>query len=315
MRIVVTGSSGRLGRVLVPYLLASGLAHEIIGIDVQRATYTAARYQHHVLDVRNKAIQSRFEGADAVVHLAFVLMGGNLGRRRNDRELIHNINMKGSQQVFEAAANAGLRQAIFVSSAAVYGAWPDNPARLSEHAPLRPMPGFAYAEDKIAVEHWLEQFAVDHSDLAVTRMRPHAIVGAHAHPLLNAVLNQPIYPLVSPAPITQCIWEKDVARAIRIALENQVSGVFNLAADPPMSLHDMLGLTHRLRIPVPIGILGLLHRLAWQLTPLAGEPGWIQGLRHSLALDTQHATEVLGFKPVYDVPQCIQHASTGWGVN
>ncbi|WP_455379926.1 NAD-dependent epimerase/dehydratase family protein [Acidihalobacter prosperus] len=314
MRIVVTGSSGRLGRVLIPCLLATDQAHEIIGIDTQPAPFTAPRYQHHRLDIRHKAIQSRFVGADAVVHLAFVLMGGNLGRRRNDRQLIHDINMQGSQRVFKAAADAGLRQAVFVSSAAVYGAWPDNPPRLTEQAPLRPMPGFAYAQDKIAVEHWLEHFAADHPDLTVTRMRPHAIVGAHAHPLLNAVLKQPVYPFVSPAALTQCIWEDDVARAIRIALERRIPGVFNLAADPPMSLRDMLGLTQRLRIPLPISMLGWLHRIAWQLTPLAGEPGWIQGLRYSLALDTRKASQLLGFKPAYDVPQCIRHASNGWQI-
>ncbi|AOU99028.1 NAD-dependent dehydratase [Acidihalobacter yilgarnensis] len=312
MHVVVTGSAGRLGRVLVPYLLASGVADAVTGIDTHPAPFADPRYRHHLADVRALGTGAVFEGADALVHLAFVLMGGGLGRQRHDRATIRSVNIDGTHRAFEAAAHAGLRQAIFVSSAAVYGAWPDNPPRLTESAPLRAMPGFAYAEDKIAVEHWLAAFAAMHPHLSMTRLRPHAIVGAHAHPLLNSVLRQPIYPFAHPAPLTQCIWEQDVAHAIAQALVRRAAGIFNLAADPPMSLRDMLGLVRRIRLPVPPAILGGLHRLAWRLTPAAGEPGWVQGLRYSLVLDTRQAQRALDFTPSCDIAECVRRAANGW---
>ncbi|OBS09105.1 NAD-dependent epimerase/dehydratase family protein [Acidihalobacter prosperus] len=312
MRIVVTGSAGRLGRVLVPRLLASGLADEVTGIDRAPAAYADTRYRHHRLDVRDPRSAALLEGADALAHLAFVLMGGGLGRRRHDREVVRGINVEGSCRVFEAAARAGVRQLVFVSSAAVYGAWPDNPPRLTETAPLRAMPGFAYAEDKIAVERWLDDFSSAHPDLTVTRLRPHAIVGAQAHPLLNLVLKQPLYPAARPVPLTQCIWEQDVARAMILALRQRTPGIFNLAADPPMSLRDMLGLVRRWRLPVTPSLLAATHRLAWRLTPAAGEPGWVQGLRHPLVLDTRQAQRTLRFTPLLDVAECVRRAARGW---
>ena len=312
MHIIVTGSSGRLGRVLVPYLLASGLAKSVTGIDTRPAPYKVTGYQHQQTDVRDPNTGALFEGADALVHLAFVLMGGGLGRHRHNRETIRSVNLDGSRTVFEAALREGLQHVVFVSSAAVYGAWPDNPAQLAESAPLRAMPGFAYAEDKIAVEGWLERFATAHPALAITRLRPHAILGKYAHPLLNNVLRQPIYPLAHPAPLTQCIWEQDVVMAIALALERRISGVYNLAANPPMSLRDMLGLVRGWRIAVSPTVLSTLHHVAWRLTPAAGEPGWVQGLRYPLVLDTRLAQSALGFTPRYSVPDCVRGAAIGW---
>lgn len=312
MRVIITGSSGRLGRILAPYLLTAGLADSVIGIDIQPAPFSATGYRHEQIDIRSNDTDTLFKDADALVHLAFVLMGGGLGRQRHDRESIRSVNVEGSRKMFMAAAHAGLQHAIFVSSAAVYGAWPDNPPRIPESAPLRAMPGFAYAEDKIAVEHWLDHLTATHHAIKITRLRPHAILGKHAHPLLNALFRQPIYPLAHPPPMTQCIWEQDVVSAIALALQQPVSGTFNLAADPPMSLYDMLGLVHRWRLPMHPAILSAIHHLAWHLTPVVGEPGWIRGLRYPLVLDTRLAQSKLGFTPKYTVPDCVRGAANRW---
>ncbi|MEJ2478702.1 MAG: NAD-dependent epimerase/dehydratase family protein [Acidihalobacter sp.] len=305
MRLVVSGSAGRFARVLVPRLLAEpGIGIETIhGIDHRAADYPDPRYVHHRLDVRDPAAAEVCAGADALVHLAFVLMGGGLGRRRHDRETVRAVNVEGSRLLFEAAARHGLHRIVFISSAAVYGAWPDNPALLDETAPLRAMPGFAYAEDKVAVERLLDDFAAAHPDIAIVRLRPHAVVGPHAHPFLNRVLRQPFYP--ASRALTQCVWEDDVAEAVALALTRRATGAFNLAAQPAMSLHDMLARTRRVRLPLPLGPAAALHRLLWWLTPAVGEPGWVQGTRYPLALDTGRAERELGWRPRHDIEACL----------
>ncbi|WP_455385406.1 NAD-dependent epimerase/dehydratase family protein [Acidihalobacter prosperus] len=312
MRLVISGSAGRFARVLVPRLLAEPDIEAIHGIDHRSAHYPDPRYVHHRLDVRDPAAGEVCAGADALVHLAFVLMGGGLGRRRHDRETIRTINVEGSRLLFEAAARHGLDRIVFVSSAAVYGAWPDNPPRIGEDAPLRAMSGFAYAEDKVAVERLLDGFAAAHPDIAVARLRPHAIVGPHAHPFLNRVLRQPFYP--ASRALTQCVWEDDVADAVALALTHRAIGAYNLAAQPAMSLHDMLARTHRVRLPLPLGPAAALHRLLWWLTPSVGEPGWVQGTRHSLALDTGRAERELGWRPRHDVDGCLAELVRGRNV-
>ena len=46
-----------------------------------------------------------------------------------------------------------MRHVVALSSATVYGAWPNNPMPLTEDAPLRPNPDVAYAVQKSYVEH------------------------------------------------------------------------------------------------------------------------------------------------------------------
>lgn len=303
MKLVVTGSAGRLAQVLIPRLLAEPGLESIHGIDRRDADYGDPRYVHHRLDVREPAAGSACADADALLHLAFVLMGGGLGRRRHDRATIRAVNLDGSRRLFAAAAEHGLRQVVFMSSAAVYGAWPDNPPLLPENAPLRAMPGFAYAEDKVAVEHLLDDFAATHPEIVVTRLRPHAIVGPQSHPFLNRVLRQPFYP--ASRALTQCVWEDDVAEATVLALRHRAGGAFNLAAQPAMSLYDMLGHNRRLRVALPLVPAAVVHRLLWWLTPVVGEPGWVQGTRHSLALDTRRAERELGWRPRHDLAACL----------
>lgn len=303
MRVIVSGSAGRLASVLIPHLLAKPWIESIDGIDRRPADYGDARYAHHRLDVRDAAAGELLAGADSLVHLAFVLMGGGLGRRRHDRETVRSINLDGSHNLFAAAARHGLHQVVFLSSAAVYGAWPDNPPLLNESAPLRPMHGFSYAEDKIAVERLLDRFESTHPQIVVTRLRSHAIVGPHAHPLLNGVLRQPFYP--PSGALTQCVWEEDVAEAVALAIAARAGGAFNLAAQPAMSLRDMLGQTRRWRLPLPLSAAAATHRVLWWLTPAVGEPGWVRGTRHSLALDTRRARAELGWQPRYDTLACL----------
>src|SRR6185436_4198344 len=67
------------------------------------------------------AVDALVAGADAVVHLAFAIMGagGDEG---------HRVNLEGSRNVFAAAVAAGARRLVYTSSVAAYGFHPDNPS-------------------------------------------------------------------------------------------------------------------------------------------------------------------------------------------
>jgi UDP-glucose 4-epimerase len=308
MKVVITGAAGRLARVLIPRLLADPHITAIHGVDLKPLPFAAdPRLIPVQADIRDAACAEQFERADVLIHMAFVLMGGGLGRARHDRETVRAINVAGSRHVIDTAMEACVERVVFVSSAAVYGAWPDLPNPVSEDTPLRPLPGFAYGEDKAAVEAWLDSLEAKFPHLHLIRLRPHAIVGPHAHPLLNRLLHQPFVPaLPRPLPLTQCVGEDDVAHAIHLSLRSAARGAFNLATDPPMSLKAMIRANRRFTIPVPLSLISAAHRLAWWVTPTAGEPGWIDGLRHSLVLDTQRARDELGWTARRDTRQCLK---------
>ena len=308
MKVLVTGCAGHLARALLPRLCAHPGVERVIGVDLAPCALSLPNFTAHRLDLRSDRLLPLLHGCDAVIHLAFVVMG--IPGRRYDRAEARAINVGGTTALCERAARAGVRHLIHLSSAAVYGAWPDNPARITENHALRPMPGFPYAEDKVAVETWLDEFQAGHLALRVVCLRPHAIIGPHAQPLLNSLLRQPFYPrLPAPLPLTQCVWEDDVAEAILRALSGAARGGFNIAADPPLTFRDMLRAAHRRTYPVPFFAARAALRAAWRRTSGGAPAGWIEGLRHSLVLDCTRAQRELGWQARLNMYDCLRRLS------
>lgn len=310
MKVLVTGSAGRLAQALLPRLCASPEVEHVVGIDLNATRFAHPKLTVYRLDIRSPAVAHHLAGCDAVIHLAFIVMRGTLGGRRHDRALIRDINLNGSINVFRCAARQGVRRLIHLSSAAVYGGWPNNPPRITERQPLRPLPGFAYAEDKAAVEAWLDGFEAQVPGMRVVRLRPHVILGPNAHPLFAFILRQPFFPrLPDPQPLFQCVWEDDVAEAVLAALFGSMRGSFNLAAEPALPFRDMLRHARRAALPVPMALVRLMHHILWQFTGIAGEPGWVSGLRYSLVIDSTRAQRELQWQPRASVLECLDRTA------
>lgn len=310
MKIIITGAAAHLARPLLPALCNSTWVGSVRGIDVKPSGFAHSKYEERLCDVRAPGLASLMQGADAVIHLAFIVLRSSLGTHRKDRGLVNDINVNGSIRVFEAAAACGATCLIQLSSASVYGAWPDNPPLMTEMQPRRAMPGFSYAQDKNAVEDWLDQFQLVQPKLRIVTLRPHVILGPNAHPFLTTLLRQPFYPYFrAPLPLTQCVWEDDVVSAILTALHHDVRGAFNLGADPALPFRDLLRLTHRYTLPLPFGALRAAHKALWDVSGACEEPGWLDGMRYSLAVDSSRARALLGWTPRYSSQQCAKLAT------
>ncbi|MHB8348010.1 MAG: NAD-dependent epimerase/dehydratase family protein [Acidiferrobacterales bacterium] len=300
MRILITGSASHLARVLIPRLLDDSDVDEIIGVDWHDSGLFRPHYTEVRLDVRSPQLAQLMKGVDAVVHMAFVVMQGDLGKDRCNRTLIRDINVNGSQNVFTLAAQSGVQNFVHLSSAAVY-ALPTHFKRAVESHPMAALPGFAYAEDKIAVEDWLDDFERSHPQLRVVRLRPHMILGPRSQPLLRALLRYPVYPgLPNPQPVVQCVHEQDVAEAVRLALFGEARGAFNLACADSASLRAMQRHAHWLPLPVPRLLVEALARAGWNWFGKGTDPAWLGGLGYSLALDSARARHELRWKPTHD---------------
>lgn len=312
MNIVVTGSSAHLARPLLARLFNHPEVTGVTGLDVRPGGLRHWKFQEHRVDVRDPNLGDYLQGADALIHMAFVVMRASLGRRHRDRELVRDINVGGSTNVFSQAREAGIRSLVHLSSASVYGAWPDNPAAMDETQPRRGIPSFAYAEDKVAVEAWLDGFERDNPQIRLVRLRPHVILGPYAQPFLKKLLNQPICPrLADPQPRVQCVWEDDVVEAIIKATFGDVRGGYNLAADPPLSFKHLLQLSNRRVITVPLPLLSLAHKALWRFSGALEEPGWLQGMRYSLVVDSTKAQRELGWQPTLSTQDCVLRLSGG----
>ncbi|MHB0889147.1 NAD-dependent epimerase/dehydratase family protein [Acidithiobacillus sp.] len=309
MRVLVTGAAGHTARALLPALLADPGIDRIVALDRHPPILTHPRITPLQADIRDPDLARYLESTDVVIHLAFIVLAQSLGRQRRDRALMRAINVTGSQNLFHAARQAGVRQVVYTSSVAAYGAWPDNPARIPETQPCRPQPGFAYSEDKAAVEQWLDTFTRQHPDLAVTRLRLHAVIGPHGQALVNAIATSSVgLRLPDPDLRIQCIHEEDAVGAILAALHYGQQGIFNIAAPHPIPWQQI---PRRLTLPIPIALAHRLHRMVWPFTAVLGDPGWLWGLRYPLVVDTRRAQTELAWQARYDVATAIAQVRAG----
>ena len=144
---------------------------------------------------------------------------------------------------------------VYVSSAMVYGAWPNNPVPLTEDAPIRPNPGFGYATGKAEAERialeWRD--ATPGSRLAV--LRPVTVLGGEngrLTRLLRDVLPTGVGDAVPPV---QYLHRDDLVDAVALACEAELDGVFNVAPDGWMSEEQARALTAgplRVRLPARV---------------------------------------------------------------
>jgi hypothetical protein len=138
----------------------------IVAIDVAEIRPGVAKTEQRRLDLALADAPSLLKSADTLVHLAFS------SRTEINEPEAARVNVETTSRLLDAASTAGVEQVVVVSSATVYGAWANNPVPLTEDAPLRPNPEFAYAVHKAQVERLVTDWADAHSDAAVAILRP-----------------------------------------------------------------------------------------------------------------------------------------------
>src|SRR5436190_17173031 len=133
LRVAVTGPTGEIGKAVVTALDRSREVASIVGMarspfDPAEQGWKKVSYRRgDVLDPL--AVARLVRGADVVVHLAFIIMGG----ARESRA----VNLAGSRNVFQAAVSAGAKRLVYASSVAAAGCHRDNPPPRREGAPAR----------------------------------------------------------------------------------------------------------------------------------------------------------------------------------
>jgi UDP-glucose 4-epimerase len=276
MRVLLTGSSSHLAQALLPMLCDMPEISGITGVDLKPGNFAHPKFRCTQADLTEADLKPFLHQQDALIHLAFVVLRG-----KTPVSVMRAINLDASQRLFDTATASGITRIVHLSSASVYG----DGENLDEAAPMRPIPGFLYAEHKAELERWLIQ---NHPQ--IIRLRPHIILGRHAQPLLINLLRQPCYvKLPDPQPLLQCVHEDDVSRAIIQLLRHPANGAYNLAADEVFSFRDAILRRHRLGLPIPASLAKIALKLACNTAGIGGEAGWIDGVHRSLTLDCSKA--------------------------
>src|SRR3712207_6648197 len=253
LTVAVTGPTGTFGFGLVPLLQDDDRIGRVVGIarrpfDPSAHGWTKMEYRRG--DVRDvDALQTAFAGADVVVHLAFLIVGGT-------RETTRAINVEGTLNAFRAAAAAGAKRFVYASSVAAYGFHRDNPVGMTEQWPVRPAERLFYAQEKAELEGLLQQEAAAHPELELYLLRPPVVLGPHTvggkqilpGPLdavgkvAAGVLGRLPVPLPALAPNlpVQFIHEDDVGQAFLLcAIGKGEPGAYNITGDGVLTGADV----------------------------------------------------------------------------
>lgn len=219
-RVVVTGGSGKLGRAVVEDLAAHG--YDVVNVDVappppgQPALFT--RVDLTDLGQVTEAltgIDDRYQGVDAVVHLAAIPAPGLIPSGATFAN-----NVVSTHHVFSAARRAGIRNVVWASSETVLGLPFDTPppyAPVDEEYPVRPES--TYSLGKAVEEEMARHF---------TRWDPSAkLIGLR----FSNVMVDEDYPAFRDFTAQSRRWNlwgyidaRDGAQAVRLALESDLTG-------------------------------------------------------------------------------------------
>jgi nucleoside-diphosphate-sugar epimerase len=303
MRVVVVGATGNHGSSLVRRLArdpdveqVTGVARRLPALDVPKVRWVAR-------DVTADPLHDVLAGADAVVHLAWLIQPGR------DERATHAVNVEGSRRVFEAAAAAGVGTIVHASSVGAYSPGPKD-RRVDESWPTEGIRTSFYSRHKAAVERILDSFEATHPGVRVVRIRPGLVFKREAATEIRRLFAGPFLPsalvrrrFVPVVPDIarlrfQAVHTDDLAEAYRLALVRaDARGAFNIAADPVLDPEALARVLGAARVPVHTGLARAAAALSFRLRLQPSEPGWLDmGLGVPL-MDTSRARRELGWEP------------------
>lgn len=163
------------------------------------------------------------------------------------------VDVERTRALLRSAGSA--RRVVYVSSAMVYGAWPNNPVPLTEDAPMRPNPGFDYATAKAESERLAVEWRESNPDARLAVLRPVTVLGGEDDPLTHLLRDVLPSGVADPIPPVQYLHGDDLAEAVALACTAELDGVFNVAPDGWMSEEEAKALSAgpvRVRLPRPL---------------------------------------------------------------
>jgi len=265
--VAVTGAAHGLGLAVAAKLAGSEWFSRVIAIDDHRGDLAGALWR--VVDVRDPALAGRLTGIDVIVHADLDLAADSDPRARR----AHNV--RGAQTVLTAAAAGGVRRVILVTSAMVYGAHADNPVPLAEDAPLAADLDGGVVGDFMEIEQLAERSPRANPGMAVTVVRPAALVGHGIDTLITRHFEAPRLLMVKGcAPRWQFCHVDDLLSAIELAAAGEVTGAIAVGCAGWLEQEEVEELSGLRRIELPVGVTFAtaqrLHRAGITPVPVSG---------------------------------------------
>jgi len=316
MRIVVVGATGNVGTSVVDALSGDERVESVLGLARRLPAIERPKVEWAEADIVLDRLEPHFEGADAVVHLAWAIQPSR------DEVTTYSVNVRGSQRVFDATAAAGVPALIYASSIGAYSPGPqDDP--VDESWPTGGISSSFYSRHKAAVEATLDRFEAENPEIRVVRLRPALIFKGTAASEVRRYFGGPFVPtsLVKPTRLpvfpwisglrTQAVHTDDVADAYRLAALGDVSGAFNIAAEPVLDAETVGEAIGARTIPLPARVVRALASATWAARLQPTPPGWVDMGVGVPVMDTSRARTELGWQASHTSQEALRELLDG----
>lgn len=306
---LITGGSGFLGNLIALRLLARG--EDVTVVDVWEDPSRPKELKYVQCDVRDReALRRTMQGIDVVHHNAALVPLTKSG------SAFWDVNVEGSRNAAEAAAEAGVQAFVHMSSSAIFGVPKACP--IADDTP--PAPVEIYGRAKWAGEQAVRETST-RTGLPLIVIRPRTILGEGRLGIFQILFewiheNRDVYVIGPGTGGFQFVHAHDLMDAYLLALDLERPGIYNVGTNRFGSVRNALetlirsaGSTSRVRsLPefLTIRTLRILDLLG--LSPLA--PWHYLTFHKPFFFDVSRLVS-LGWQPRYSNDEMFAE-SYGW---
>ena len=283
MKVLITGSSGNLGKIIANYLLLNEI--QVIGIDINEGLNQNPNpfFKFYKCDIRNRSLLQDIFTKEQPTHI--IHFACTFNRIRNRKKEM-NIDFGGSQNVLEVSNNtSSVKQLIYSSSAAAYGGHSDNGLWLSENQNLSPGK-YRYGIIKKLVEELFCSTQI-RDDLKIICLRICTVIGPSFNKRKSAFsifANSKIGLKQWKQNRVQFLHQDDMNSLITLILkDNQVNGIFNLAPDSYSFVNELI--PDKKYIDIPIPVVAVIMWICWNLRIMNLHPACLKHSIYPIILD------------------------------
>ena len=307
MKILITGATGFIGRPLCLKLTTAGYAVRAAVWRNDPAPVLPESVDKVIIDSIGPDTEwvSSFKDVDTVIHLAARV---HVMDETEEEPLAayRLVNVQGTEKLARAAAAAGVKRFVFLSSVKVNGE--ETPASYKENS--TPAPQDPYGVSKLEAEQALLKISAE-TGLEVAVIRPPLVYGpgvkANFYKLMRTVARGVPLPLACVKNSRSMVYLGNLLDAIKTCAEHPAAAgkVFFVSDGEDVSIPELVrriaaALGHPARL---VWVPAWLMRIAGKLT---GKTSAVDRLFGSLTVDITRIRTELGWTPLFTMAEGLK---------
>jgi UDP-glucose 4-epimerase len=300
-RVLITGISGSLGQLIAHQLKDS---FQVIGVDKRPFPKKPPEIEVLNLDLRRKSafVTLKKKAPECIVHMGVI----RNPLKHLDNSNAYHFNLETTTQLLKLAEQLEVRKFVFLSSANLYGPSARSSGFLQEDAPLHGADRSPEIRDLVALDMMIQSFFWKMPQIETVILRPVHIIGSGLNNAPSRYLRLPQVPtLLGHDPMIQLVHASDVTRAIKLSLENNTRGIFNITGESGAPLSRLIHALDKKALSLPEFVIRTVLKTAFRYRLSSYPPGELDHLKYTCLVDGKRAQKELNYKPELTLHQSL----------